>query len=98
MKVNREGGMEAHPMGNANDPNTSPCIPNSLVAGCLPVQPWYPFMIVMPLPVVPLVGCTNINSGNNINVNIVDSANDNRTKLSIRKGKRCWFSSVIYRR
>ena len=100
MKVNREGGMEAHPMGNPNNPNTSPCIPNTLVVGGLPVQPWtyYPFMIMMPLPVVPLVGpsqCTNINSGNVTHVNVVDSANNNSTNLSSRKGKRRWFSSVI---
>lgn len=82
----------------ASQPNTIPFIPNTLGPGFLPFpQPWayYPppgFMIMMPLPfvpVVPMIGpsqWTNINSGNVTNVHMYDVANNNSTNLRIKKG------------
>jgi hypothetical protein len=112
MKMDGEDGMEADQMGSGtlgNDSNLN-AIPNGLAPGLLPslVPSWAcyalpAFMIMMPLPVVPIVPTfgpsqwTNINSGNVTHLHMYDSANNNSTNLSIRKGI-VLSSSVIHRR
>jgi hypothetical protein len=90
-------GRKADSIGN-NERNKNSFIQNPLGQGFLscPVQPWayYPppaFMVMMPVPVIPMGPMfgpsqwTNIDSGNVTNIHMYDSANNNSTNSRITK-------------